>query len=79
MTFDSRYHLRRIACPTLIVAGSNDAAVPMHHAKMLHEGIRGSRLDIVNGADHALIWTHTDEFLRVTDEFLAGDPASGSV
>ncbi len=70
MAFDSRRRLAEIACPTLVVAGSNDQAVPIHHAKMLHDGIPGSRLTIIDGADHGLIFTHTDELLRVTDEFL---------
>ncbi len=70
MAFDSRRRLAEIACPTLVVAGSNDQAVPIHHAKMLHDGIAGSQLVIIDGADHALIWTHTDKFLQVTDEFL---------
>ncbi len=71
MAFDSRRRLAEIRCPTLIIAGSDDVGVPIHHAKMLHEGIAGSRLVVIQGADHALIWTHTDEFLRATDEFLA--------
>jgi 3-oxoadipate enol-lactonase len=71
MAFDSRRRLVEIRCPTLIIAGSNDQAVPLHHADMLHNGIPGSRLVIVDGADHALIFTHSDEFLRVTDEFLS--------
>jgi pimeloyl-ACP methyl ester carboxylesterase len=70
MAFDSRRRLAEIKCPTLVVAASNDEAIPMHHAKMLHEGIPGSQLVVIDGANHALIWTHTDEFLRVTDEFL---------
>ena len=70
MAFDSRKRLAEIRCRTLIIAGSQDQAVPIHHAKMLHEGIRGSRLVIIEGADHALIWTHTKEFVRVVDEFL---------
>jgi 3-oxoadipate enol-lactonase len=72
MVFDSRRRLGEIRCPTLVVAGSNDTAVPMHHAKMLHDGIASSRLVVVDGADHALIWTHPDELLRATDEFLGG-------
>jgi hypothetical protein len=28
----------------------------MDHATMLHDGISGSRLPVVDGADHALIW-----------------------
>jgi pimeloyl-ACP methyl ester carboxylesterase len=45
-----------IKCPTLIVAGSDDNAVPMHHAKMLHDGIAGSKLVVIESADHALLW-----------------------
>jgi len=70
MAFDSRKRLAEIRCPTLVIAGSNDVGVPIHHAKMLHDGIRGSQLVMIDGADHALIWTHSDEFMRVTDEFL---------
>ncbi|MDI1476868.1 alpha/beta hydrolase [Polyangium sp. y55x31] len=72
MAFDSRRRLAQIRCPTLVVAASNDDAVPIHHAKMLHDGIAGSRLVIIDGAGHALIWTHPDEFVRVTGEFLGG-------
>jgi pimeloyl-ACP methyl ester carboxylesterase len=70
MAFDSRRRLAEIGCPTLVVAASNDQAVPIHHAKMLHDGITGSQLVIIDGADHTLIWTHSNELLRVTDEFL---------
>ncbi|MGA9981308.1 MAG: alpha/beta fold hydrolase [Candidatus Sulfotelmatobacter sp.] len=70
MAFDSRDRLGEIRCPTLIVAGSKDQAVPIQHAEMLHEGIAGSRLVIIDGADHSLIWTHPDELARVTREFL---------
>ena len=70
MAFDSRRRLAEIRCPTLVVAGSNDRAVPIHHAMMLHDGIPGSQLVTIDGADHTLIWTYTDELVRVTDEFL---------
>jgi pimeloyl-ACP methyl ester carboxylesterase len=70
MAFDSRRRLTEIRCPTLVVAGSNDQAVPIHHAKTLHDGITGSRLVVVDGADHALLWTRTADLLRATDEFL---------
>lgn len=70
MAFDSRQRLTEIQCPTLVIAGSNDQGVPIHHARMLHEGIPGSQLVIIDGADHALMWTHTDEFVRVIEKFL---------
>ena len=70
MAFDSRRRLAEIGCPTLVVAASNDRAVPVHHAKMLHDGIRGAHIVIIPGADHTLIWTHSDELIRVTEEFV---------
>jgi pimeloyl-ACP methyl ester carboxylesterase len=70
MAFDSRGRLAEIACPTLVVAASNDQGVPIHHANMLHDGISGSQLVVIDGADHTLMWTHPDELLRVTAEFL---------
>jgi 3-oxoadipate enol-lactonase len=70
MAFDSRSRLAEIACPTLIVAGSDDPAVPLHHARMLHDGIRGSQLVVIEGGRHTLIWTHDDQFVRIVEEFL---------
>ena len=70
MAFDGRSRLFEIKCPTLIIAGSRDQAVPMHHAEMLHKGIKGSRLVVIEGADHALIWEDPDKFLRVVEGFI---------
>jgi pimeloyl-ACP methyl ester carboxylesterase len=70
IAFDSRRRLTEIKCPTLIVAGSNDRAVPFHHARMLHEGIADSRLAVVDGAGHTVLWTHSDELVRITEDFL---------
>jgi pimeloyl-ACP methyl ester carboxylesterase len=70
MAFDSRRRLAEMRCPTLVVAASNDNAVPIHHANMLHAGIAGSQLVVIDGTDHALIWTHPAEFIRLSEEFL---------
>jgi 3-oxoadipate enol-lactonase len=70
MAFDTRGRLAEIRCPTLIVAGSSDEAVPIRHAQMLHDGIAGSRLVMFDGAKHTLMWTYTEAFVRVIDEFL---------
>ncbi len=70
MAFDSRGRLHEIGCPTLVVAAANDQGVPIHHARMLRDGITGSALVTIEGADHSLIWTHADELVRVTEEFL---------
>lgn len=71
MAFDSRDRLAEISCPTLVVAGGNDDAVPLHHARMLQHGIPQAEFVIVDNADHALIWARPDELVRVTADFLA--------
>ena len=70
MAFDSRARLGEIACPTLVLAGAADKGVPMHHARQLHEGIAHSRLVVIDGADHAMIWADPDRFAREVDAFL---------
>jgi pimeloyl-ACP methyl ester carboxylesterase len=70
IAFDGRSQLKEIRCPTLIIAGTKDTAVPMHHAKMLHEGITGSMLVVIEGADHALIWADPDKLLDTVTKFL---------
>ncbi len=78
MAFDSRRRLREIACPTLVVAGGQDRAVPMHHAAMLHRGIAGSILTVIDDADHALIWANPGALIRAVDEFLGEDAAKAT-
>jgi pimeloyl-ACP methyl ester carboxylesterase len=70
MAFDSRARLGEIACPTLVLAGAADKGVPMHHARQLHEGIAHSRLVVIDGADHALIWAMPDAFADAVAPFL---------
>lgn len=70
MAFDSRPRLREIRCPTLVLAAENDEAVPSHHAKMLHDGIPGSKLVVIADAGHALIWQKPDAFVRAVEDFL---------
>jgi 3-oxoadipate enol-lactonase len=70
VAFDSRQRLGEIKCPTLIIAGSKDDAVPIHHAEILHAGIRGSQLVVIDDADHALIWAHPNKLVQAVDKFL---------
>jgi len=70
MGFDGRARLKEIKCPTLVITGSDDNAVPIHHAKMLHDGIARSKLVVITGADHTLMWAHPDEWLGKVSEFL---------
>jgi pimeloyl-ACP methyl ester carboxylesterase len=74
MAFDSRARLGEIACPTLVLAAGADKGVPMHHARQLHEGIAHSRLVVIDGADHAMIWADPDRFASEVDAFLDTRP-----
>lgn len=49
---DSRPDLAGIRCPTLVLVGAEDKITPVDLAREMHEGIAGSRLDIVEGAGH---------------------------
>src|SRR4051812_43729906 len=69
--FDSRPWLHQITCPTLVIAGAEDAAVPLTHAQMLTQGIPGAQLRVVDGAGHFLIFTHTAIFVQAVEAFLA--------
>jgi pimeloyl-ACP methyl ester carboxylesterase len=63
--FDSRPWLKGIAVPTLVVAGDGDHAVPHHHFEMLVSSIPGARGREIEGAGHALMWTHTDQLAGI--------------
>ncbi len=67
--FDSRCRLAEIKCPTLIVVGPADHG-DLRQANMLHDGISGSQVAAIKGADHALLWAHTEEFEHVVEEFV---------
>lgn len=50
--FDGRALFANIHVPTQILVGDEDYAAPVAMAQALHEGIPGSRLDIIPGARH---------------------------
>lgn len=49
---DSRPDLGRIACPTLVLVGAEDAITPPSAARVMHDGIAGSRLVVVPDCGH---------------------------
>jgi 3-oxoadipate enol-lactonase len=69
--FDSRPWLHQIACPTLVIAGAEDQAVPLAHARMLAQAIPEAQLRIVEGAGHFLLYTDPEEVVHTIEAFLA--------
>lgn len=62
--------LHRIAVPTLIVWGKNDAIVPVAHAYTAAERIRNATLHIFESCGHLPQIEKKDEFNRIVTEFL---------
>jgi pimeloyl-ACP methyl ester carboxylesterase len=76
--FDSRPWLAEISCPTLVIHGSEDTAVPRPHAEMLARGIPGARLAEIEGAGHALLWTHPERLVEEVERWLSEQEMSAA-
>ena len=62
--------LHKIQCPTLIMAGSLDAITPPGDAEALHCEIRGSHLEVIEGAGHVSNLERPTQFNRALANFL---------
>jgi pimeloyl-ACP methyl ester carboxylesterase len=75
ITMLDRCYLTR-GMPTLLVWGTRDAVVPYAHARIAHQAMPGSRLEVFDGAGHFPHHFDSVRFMRVLHDFLATtDPA----
>jgi pimeloyl-ACP methyl ester carboxylesterase len=58
----------RVAGPTLVLWGGRDRHFPPAHAERLHRLVPGSRLELIEGAEHWMAWYRAGE---VADRILA--------
>jgi len=70
VSFHSRDRLHRIQCPTSLIFGDEDLFTPMRFARSLQQGIKGSRLTVLSGTGHGLIWTRAAEVAGLLRSFL---------
>jgi pimeloyl-ACP methyl ester carboxylesterase len=56
--------LWRIDAPTLVLAGTRDAIVPMSRQKALSDAISGAHFQTLEGAGHVGFLTHRGEVAR---------------
>ncbi len=68
---DTTPSLRRIAVPTLVLAGSEDALTPPARARAMAERIPGARFAEIPGAGHLSNVEAPEAFGRALSEFLA--------
>jgi pimeloyl-ACP methyl ester carboxylesterase len=62
--------LSRVTMPTLLLYGSQDVLVTLEMVQKLEEGLPDSRLEMIAGAGHNLMFDKSEDFNRLTLEFL---------
>jgi 3-oxoadipate enol-lactonase len=67
---DQTAFLEQILAPTLILVGSEDELTPPIDAELMHREIRGSRLEIIEGASHLSNLERPLEFNRALLDFI---------
>jgi len=60
LSADQQLKLSTIKLPTTIIWGRDDSITPLADGKELEDGIKGSRLHIIDGARHAPFYTHPE-------------------
>jgi pimeloyl-ACP methyl ester carboxylesterase len=65
------HRLGRIRAPTLIVHGTGDRIIPVRAAPVLASRIVDARLELIDGAGHALILERPRQVVPLTLDFLA--------
>lgn len=70
--FDVMSRLGEIDVPTLCIMGAQDRMTPPKYTEYLHEHIKGSRLEVIEGAGHMLPLERPVEYNRRLAEFLSG-------
>ena len=78
MQFSSLPWLHRIACPTLIMSGSDDPLIRPVNARLLAMLIRDSQLKIVEGGGHLFMVLQPQATAAEVERFLSGPAISTS-
>ncbi|WP_119299529.1 alpha/beta fold hydrolase [Dongia deserti] len=67
---DYTEQLAQITAPTLIIAGEKDPGAPVAASEVIHERIKGSRLEVIPNCLHQTPVEAPDRFNQIIDEFL---------
>ena len=72
---DARPLLAKVRAPTLIVWGGRDREIPETSMRIMARGIRGARLEILEGAGHFPFAEMPEPFVRLVGDFLGEEDA----
>lgn len=65
---DFRKDLPKVDVPALVIHGDSDRIVPLEASgRLTHERVKGSRLVVIEGGPHGILWTHGE---KVNSELL---------
>jgi pimeloyl-ACP methyl ester carboxylesterase len=67
---DSTSILKSVNVPTLLVAGAEDASIPLSEMEFLHQQISGSELRVIPEAGHYSVFEKPEESMRIIRKFL---------
>lgn len=73
---DTTARLQELRCPTLVIAGADDAGTPPAMGKTIAEQVRGARYELIPSASHLCNVEQAVEFNRRLGAFLAGQAQS---
>lgn len=74
---DSRPHLAKIACPTLVVAARGDQIMPLELLEEIARGIPGAKLVVVEDSGHMAPLEQPEAVTNALYEWLTGEPRKG--
>ena len=74
---DSRPHLAKIRCPTLVVAARDDLIMPLDMLRELAGGIPGAVLRIVEDSGHMATLEQPEAVTQALHRWLTGEPRQG--
>lgn len=66
--------LDKIALPTTVIWGEHDPVTPVRTGHLLHGLLPNSRLELIDGAGHVPMRTHSEPFLRAFRRALVSPP-----
>jgi pimeloyl-ACP methyl ester carboxylesterase len=73
VTMLDRCHLMP-SVPKQIIWGQDDFVIPVSHARIAHEAMPESRLDIFEGSGHMPFRDHPDRFVEIIERFVESTP-----
>jgi pimeloyl-ACP methyl ester carboxylesterase len=57
--------LDKIDVPTFLIWGRNDNSTPLIDGEIMHANIRGSKLDVIENANHSVPYNNAEEFAKI--------------